>query len=1273
MSASNSDRNLLFGILALQMDFISRDALIAAMHAWVLEKAKPLGQILLEQGHLDPEHLNLLEALVQAHIRGHRNDPQQSLASLSSVSSVRQELAGVADDELQASLSRVAGARDHAEVRSTGLSAMQMARIEELCDRFETAWKAAASIGQRPRMEDYVGEPAAPEHAILLCELAALDIAYRRLAREHPSVAEYRARFPNLDAARLARLLARQGSQESGATIDQYASRNASGLRYRILRPHARGGLGEVFVALDQELHREVALKEIKEERAHDSVSRSRFLLEAEITGGLEHPGIVPVYGLGQYADGRPFYAMRFIKGDNLKEAIRRFHEAETPGRDPGERSLALRDLLRRFVDVCNAVAYAHSRGVLHRDLKPGNIMLGKYGETLIVDWGLAKSVGRSDQTRTAEESTWQPSSGSDWAATVMGTVIGTPAYMSPEQAAGRLDLLGPASDIYSLGATLYALLTGTAPFDELDKGELLQQVQRGAWRPPRQVKPNTPLALDAICRKAMALRPEVRYATALALAADVEHCLADEPVTAYREPWMVLAARWGRRHKPVVAGTAGLLMAALAALAISTVLLRQEQRRTQEQRDQAVSKSQEATERAESLDRQLYINRVNLAYRECLANNIALAEQLLAGCPEPRRGWEWQYCRRLCHLESLSIGLDAGGHGQGHDLALTPDSTMIASANQDGTITLWDAATGRELRRIGARGAAVFSLAFSPDGATIASGSQDVVKLWETGTGRELRSLRGPAGRVVCVRFSPDGRRLAAGSRSSTIEEGRVGEGKLWEVATGQELGSFQARYMGSIELVFSPDGQQVATVTEWARTLSLHDAATGREIRTVDVGFGDGNYGIYGIAYAPDGRQVSLACRDGSVLFWDLAANALLRAGRGHSSTALAVAFSPDGRLVASGSSDGAIKLWDAATGREIANYRGHSAPVRRICFFSSGTRLASLGEDPAIKLWEVIAEPDVFTLRGHQGWAFRAVFSPDSRRLVTAGFNIVLVRDIGTGQTLTKMSFRGGGVQGLALSPDGKQVATSSEFAEHADLWDTETGRHLVTFRGHTGHLRGVAFSPDGQQVASASDDRTVRLWDAATGREVRVLRGHSQGVFGVAFSPVGLQLASIGWDGAVRLWEASTGQELRSFACVERAPSELFGNAVAFSPDGQRLAATANHRVLIWDLKSGREERTLTGHTRDVNGIAFSPDGRRLASAAEDTTLKLWDPTTGAEVFTLRGHTDGVLGVGFSPDGLRLASASQDMTVKVWEAVPPGSELLQRRRAISQADP
>jgi tetratricopeptide (TPR) repeat protein len=476
-----ADRNLLFGILALQMDFITRDALVAAMNTWVLDKAKSLAQILHDQGVLNADHRALLEALVQEHLKLHHNDLEQSLAAVSSIQSVRHDLEQIADPDLQASLAVVASA------------------------------------------------PAGPE-----------------------------------------------------STVDEV---KRAGLRYRILRPHAKGGLGEVFVAEDQELHREVALKEIQPEHADNPQSRGRFVLEAEITGGLEHPGIVPVYGLGQYADGRPFYAMRFIKGDNLKEAVRRFHEADKPDLDPGERSLALRQLLRRFVDVCNAVAYAHSRGVLHRDLKPGNIMLGKYGETLLVDWGLAKPMDRPESAGADDEQALRPASGSGIAATQMGSAIGTPAYMSPEQAAGRLDLLGPASDVYSLGATLYTLLTGQSPFPESDKGEVLEKVRKGEFQRPRQIKARVPLPLEAICQKAMALTPTDRYPSALALSADIEHWLADEPVSAHREPLRARLGRWGRRHRAIVAGALVLLLTTTAGLGAGLYFVNAEKNRTEDAR----------------------------------------------------------------------------------------------------------------------------------------------------------------------------------------------------------------------------------------------------------------------------------------------------------------------------------------------------------------------------------------------------------------------------------------------------------------------------------------------------------------------------------------------------------------------------------------------------------------------------------------------------------------------------------------------------------------
>jgi tetratricopeptide (TPR) repeat protein len=484
-----ADRNLLFGILAVQLDFINKDALIAAMNAWVIDKSSPLGDILRDQGQLSAERLQLLTALVAEHLKQHGGDPQRSLGALTSIElTLKQQLAALPDSAVQASLVQVSA--------------------------------------DRTLRADPLGTVAQPTSA---------------------------APTPG---------------------------------RYRILRPHARGGLGEIFVAEDTELGRQVALKQIQDRHANDQSSRGRFVFEAEVTGGLEHPGIVPVYGLGTYADGRPFYAMRFIKGDNLKDAIASFHgepvASATGGRPntpvanaPGPsrfESLEFRQLLRRFVDVCNAVVYAHSRGVLHRDLKPGNIMLGKYGETLVVDWGLAKSHGsRNGAVREREtdgDPTLIPRSGGASSATVAGAAMGTPAYMPPEQANGEIDKLGPASDIYSLGATMYELLTGRAPFRG-DSANVFVAVRNSDFPSPRRVNPAIPQSLDAVCLKAMALKPENRYATALDLAKEIEQSLADEPVAAWREPAAVRARRWVRRHSRLVTGlTAALIVGVVGAVA---------------------------------------------------------------------------------------------------------------------------------------------------------------------------------------------------------------------------------------------------------------------------------------------------------------------------------------------------------------------------------------------------------------------------------------------------------------------------------------------------------------------------------------------------------------------------------------------------------------------------------------------------------------------------------------------------------------------------------
>ena len=346
----------------------------------------------------------------------------------------------------------------------------------------------------------------------------------------------------------------------------QITPRQTGDARFRVIRLHAKGGLGEVSLARDTELNRDVALKEIQSRYADDDDSRNRFMLEAEVTGSLEHPGIVPVYGLGQYPDGRPFYVMRFIKGDSLKQSADRFHARDQTAEQPiSYHSVGFRELLSRFTDVCDAVEYAHSRGVLHRDLKPGNIMLGKYGETLVVDWGLAKVLGERQGDHAAEV-TFLPSSGDSSAGTILGSTVGTPSYMSPEQAEGRLDELGPASDVYSLGATMYYVMTGSRPTSSNELSEILEEIKRGGITRPRERQPKVPPALEAICLKAMALRPEDRYPSPSGIASDIQRWLADEPVSAYSEPLLLRADRWVRRHKTAAVGTITAVVALIIA-----------------------------------------------------------------------------------------------------------------------------------------------------------------------------------------------------------------------------------------------------------------------------------------------------------------------------------------------------------------------------------------------------------------------------------------------------------------------------------------------------------------------------------------------------------------------------------------------------------------------------------------------------------------------------------------------------------------------------------
>jgi tetratricopeptide (TPR) repeat protein len=451
-ASAYADRALLFGVLALALDLVSRDHLVAGLHAWAANKTQTLGEVLRGQGVLDAQKQELVDALIQKHLAKHNGIPRRGLAAVALSAPVRAALEAVADPEVRSAL---------AVTRS---------------------------------------EPAAAAAA--------------------PS---------------------------AGASS-----------RYRVLRPLAEGGLGAVFVAEDAELPRQVALKQIQPGPAADPGSRERFVLEAEVTGGLEHPGIVPVYGLGTGTDGRPFYAMRLVRGETFSAGIERFRRS---GADFG--GLACRELLGRFVDACQAVAYAHSRGVLHRDLKPASVMLGKFGETLVIDWGLAQPTGRSFAPPGEAEPPLVPRADAESSSVTVGA-LGTPAYASPEQAAGRIDGLGPETDVFGLGAILYEMLTGQAPYLGGDRTVPIRQ--------PRRLNPAVPAALEAVCRKALAAEPARRYRSALGLATDVERWLAGEPVAAWKEPRRARARRWLRKHGTMVTSAAVLLGTAALVLAAGLV-----------------------------------------------------------------------------------------------------------------------------------------------------------------------------------------------------------------------------------------------------------------------------------------------------------------------------------------------------------------------------------------------------------------------------------------------------------------------------------------------------------------------------------------------------------------------------------------------------------------------------------------------------------------------------------------------------------------------------